>query len=161
MCSRGFGSELRPVQVEDYNNRFAAAVSGRMQERLSPPIPEEIDLRPLISGLRYLMKRPSSPCRARIPGCHVLLLGARMSHILALGLKSLMLHRLRSILTTMGMVFGVASVIAMLAIGEGANFEAQQQIQELGSQNIILRTIKPPEEQNKQQRQAATFSITV
>ena len=80
---------------------------------------------------------------------------ARMSHILALGLKSLMLHRLRSILTTMGMVFGVASVIAMLAIGEGANFEAQQQIQELGSQNIILRTIKPPEEQNKQQRQGS------
>jgi len=80
---------------------------------------------------------------------------SRMSHILALGLKSLMLHRLRSILTTMGMVFGVASVIAMLAIGEGANFEAQQQIQELGSQNIILRTIKPPEEQNKQQRQGS------
>jgi putative ABC transport system permease protein len=80
---------------------------------------------------------------------------ARISHMLKLGLKSLMLHRLRSILTTLGMVFGVASVIAMLAIGEGANFEAQQQIQELGSQNIILRTIKPPEEQNKQQRQGS------
>ncbi|MBT5063143.1 MAG: FtsX-like permease family protein [Verrucomicrobia bacterium] len=53
------------------------------------------------------------------------------------------------------MVFGVASVIAMLAIGEGANFEAQQQIQALGSQNIILRTIKPPEESNKQQRQGS------
>jgi putative ABC transport system permease protein len=53
------------------------------------------------------------------------------------------------------MVFGVASVIAMLAIGEGANFEAQQQIQALGSQNIILRTIKPPEEANKQQRQGS------
>ena len=80
---------------------------------------------------------------------------ARISHILALGLKSLMLHRLRSILTTMGMVFGVASVIAMLAIGEGANFEAQQHIQDLGSQNIILRTIKPPEEQNTPQRQVS------
>ncbi|HBP55068.1 MAG TPA: ABC transporter ATP-binding protein [Verrucomicrobiales bacterium] len=53
------------------------------------------------------------------------------------------------------MVFGVASVIAMLAIGEGANFEAQQQIQALGSQNIILRTIKPPEEASKQQRQGS------
>lgn len=58
-------------------------------------------------------------------------------------------------MTTLGMVFGVASVIAMLAIGEGANFEAQQQIQELGSQNIILRTIKPPEEEDKQQRQGS------
>ena len=80
---------------------------------------------------------------------------ARTSHILKLGLKSLLLHRLRSILTTLGMVFGVASVIAMLAIGEGANFEAQQQIQALGSQNIILRTIKPPEEASKQQRQGS------
>jgi putative ABC transport system permease protein len=80
---------------------------------------------------------------------------AHISHILKLGLKSLLLHRLRSILTTLGMVFGVASVIAMLAIGEGANFEAQQQIQALGSQNIILRTIKPPEEANKQQRQGS------
>ena len=80
---------------------------------------------------------------------------ARLIHVLRLGLKSLMLHRLRSLLTTLGMVFGVASVIAMLAIGEGANFEAQQQIQELGSQNIILKTIKPPEEQDKQQRQGS------
>lgn len=66
-----------------------------------------------------------------------------------------MLHRLRSILTTLGMVFGVASVIAMLAIGEGANYEADQQIQELGSQNVILRTVKPPEEQEKKQRQGS------
>ena len=80
---------------------------------------------------------------------------SRISHILKLGWKSLLLHRLRSILTTLGMVFGVASVIAMLAIGEGANHEAQLQIQELGSQNIILRTIKPPEEEDKQQRQGS------
>jgi len=80
---------------------------------------------------------------------------SRISHILKLGWKSLLLHRLRSILTTLGMVFGVASVIAMLAIGEGANHEAQMQIQELGSQNIILRTIKPPEEEDKQQRQGS------
>lgn len=80
---------------------------------------------------------------------------SRLSHIVKLGFKSLMLHRLRSVLTTLGMVFGVASVIAMLAIGEGANYEADQQIQELGSQNIILRTVKPPEEQEMKQRQGS------
>ena len=69
-----------------------------------------------------------------------------------LGIKSLLLHRLRSVLTTLGMVFGVSSVIAMLAIGEGANYEADQQIRSLGSQNIILRTVKPPEEADKKQR---------
>jgi len=63
------------------------------------------------------------------------------------GLKSLWLHRLRSLLTVLGIVFGVCSVIAMLAIGEGASFEAQEQIKNLGSQNIILESVKPPEEQ--------------
>src|SRR5882757_8302340 len=63
-----------------------------------------------------------------------------------LGIKSLWLHRLRSLLTALGIVFGVCSVIAMLAIGEGASHEAQEQIKNLGSQNIILRSIKPSEE---------------
>jgi putative ABC transport system permease protein len=54
---------------------------------------------------------------------------------------------LRSLLTVLGIVFGVCSVIAMLAIGEGASFEAQEQIKNLGSQNIILHSAKPPDEQ--------------
>ena len=70
----------------------------------------------------------------------------RLRRTLRLGLKSLWLHRLRSLLTALGIVFGVCSVIAMLAIGEGASHEAQEQIKNLGSQNIILRSIKPSEE---------------
>lgn len=64
-----------------------------------------------------------------------------------LGMKSLWLHRLRSFLTVLGIVFGVCSVIAMLAVGEGASFEAQEQIRQLGSQNIIIRSVKPPDTQ--------------
>ncbi len=60
------------------------------------------------------------------------------------------MHRLRSTLTALGIVFGVCSVIAMLAIGEGASQEAQDQIARLGSNNIIIRTIKPAEEQRAQ-----------
>ena len=71
----------------------------------------------------------------------------RIQRAIKLGVKSLWLHRLRSLLTVMGIVFGVCSVIAMLAIGEGASHEAQEQIKNLGSQNIILRSVKPPEEQ--------------
>jgi len=63
-----------------------------------------------------------------------------------LGIKSLWLHRLRSTLTTLGIVFGVCSVIAMLAIGEGASREAQDAIKRLGSTNLIIETIRPPEE---------------
>ena len=64
-----------------------------------------------------------------------------------LGIKSLWMHRLRSALTMLGMVFGVCSVIAMLAIGEGASQEAQQAIARLGSSNLIVETVKPPQEQ--------------
>ncbi|RPJ80245.1 MAG: FtsX-like permease family protein, partial [Acidobacteria bacterium] len=63
-----------------------------------------------------------------------------------LGLKSLWMHRLRSGLTTLGIVFGVSSVIAMLAIGEGASREAQDAIARLGSQNLIVETVEPPKE---------------
>ena len=75
------------------------------------------------------------------------LLLLQLLRIIHLGIKSLWLHRLRSLLTVLGIVFGVCSVIAMLAVGEGASFEAQQQIRNLGSQNIILRSVKPPIEQ--------------
>jgi len=70
----------------------------------------------------------------------------RLKRSVLLGVKSLWLHRLRSFLTALGIVFGVCSVIAMLAIGEGASYEAQQQIKELGSQNIILNSVKPTDE---------------
>jgi len=66
----------------------------------------------------------------------------RLKRSVLLGIKSLWMHKLRSLLTAMGIVFGVCSVIAMLAIGEGASYEAQQQIKDLGSQNIILESVK-------------------
>ena len=47
----------------------------------------------------------------------------RLKRVVRLGVKSLWLHKLRSMLTVLGIVFGVCSVIAMLAIGEGASYE--------------------------------------
>lgn len=76
-----------------------------------------------------------------------------------LGIKSLLLHKLRSILTMLGIIFGVCSVIAMLAIGEGAAFEAQEDIKRLGSNNIIIRSVKPPEDSNTQQNSRRSFAI--
>ncbi len=71
----------------------------------------------------------------------------RFRRALLLGLRSLALHKLRSTLTALGIIFGVSSVIAMLSIGEGANWEAQEEIKKLGSQNIILKSMKPMEEE--------------
>jgi putative ABC transport system permease protein len=65
---------------------------------------------------------------------------------LRMGVKSLMLHPLRTFLTTLGVFFGVASVIALMEIGEGISREAQRQIESLGADTIIVRTVKPPSE---------------
>ena len=62
-----------------------------------------------------------------------------------LGLRSLMLHKLRSSLTMLGLLFGVSSVIAMLAVGEGANYEALEQIKAMGATNLMARSQRPPE----------------
>ena len=63
-----------------------------------------------------------------------------------LGFKSLLLHPMRSFLTVVGIFIGVASVIWLLAIGEGISREARRQIEDLGADTIIVRSIKPPSE---------------
>jgi len=60
-----------------------------------------------------------------------------------LGVKSLLLHPMRSLLTVLGIFIGVASVIWLLAIGEGISQEAQKQIEGLGADNIMVRSRKP------------------
>ena len=63
-----------------------------------------------------------------------------------IGVKNLLLHKLRSLLTVLGVILGAGSVIAMLAIGEGSKQEALQQIRQLGANNIIIRSVKPGQE---------------
>lgn len=70
----------------------------------------------------------------------------RLWRTAVLGVRSLLLHKLRSALTVLGIIFGVSSVISMLSIGEGANYEAQEEIKKLGSQNVIVKSKKPSEE---------------
>ncbi|MHC4596388.1 MAG: ABC transporter permease, partial [Planctomycetota bacterium] len=64
-----------------------------------------------------------------------------------LGIENLLLHKMRSFLTMLGVVFGVGSVVAMLSVGEGASKEALEQIRKLGSNNIIISSIKSAEEE--------------
>lgn len=67
-----------------------------------------------------------------------------------LGLKNLRLHVLRSMLTALGIIFGVAAVITMVSIGEGSKRQALDQIERLGARNIIVRSQKPPESSQAQ-----------
>jgi putative ABC transport system permease protein len=57
---------------------------------------------------------------------------------LALGLENLASHKLRSLLTMLGMIFGVAAVVAMLSIGAGAQQKVMAFIEQLGVRNLII-----------------------
>jgi len=58
------------------------------------------------------------------------------------GVEGLRTHKLRSLLTMLGIIFGVAAVISMLSIGEGAKEEALQQIAQMGINNIIIQNLE-------------------
>ena len=77
--------------------------------------------------------------------------------IVQLGVKSLLLHKMRSALTMLGIIFGVCSVIAMLAIGEGASHEAQEAIKKLGSSNVIIRSVKRTADNNSAAQNRRSF----
>ena len=57
---------------------------------------------------------------------------------LRMGVENLRAHKLRSLLTMMGMIFGVAAVVAMLSIGAGAQQEVMAFIEQLGFRNLIV-----------------------
>lgn len=76
----------------------------------------------------------------------------RRLYILAIALEAVIAHKFRSILTALGIIFGVAAVIAMLAIGNGARQEILDQMKMVGVNNIIIMPIAEAkmEESNKE-----------
>jgi putative ABC transport system permease protein len=78
-----------------------------------------------------------------------------------IGLRSLRMHPLRSSLTILGILVGVASVIWLLAIGQGISTAAQRQIESLGADNIIVRSLKPRHESTESKPQGVVkFGLT-
>ena len=69
-----------------------------------------------------------------------------MNHraLFRLGLRGLLLHKLRSTLSILGVVFGVAAVVAMSSVGEGARREALEQLGALGMDSVTLRARRSP-----------------
>ncbi len=60
-----------------------------------------------------------------------------------LAVRNLLLHKLRSFLTVLGTILGVASVIAMLSVGEGSKKAAVDQIRQMGATNVMVRSVRP------------------
>lgn len=80
------------------------------------------------------------------------MISAKHLEMVRLGLRSLGGYPMRTVLTMLGVVFGVGSVIAMLALGAGAERELLKEIGRLGIQNIIINSVKPEESTDSSNR---------
>ncbi|MDR1666724.1 MAG: ABC transporter permease [Bacteroidales bacterium] len=71
----------------------------------------------------------------------------RYMHDIQIAVESILSNKLRSVLTALGIIFGVGAVISMMAIGNGAQQEILEQIKMVGVNNIIITPILPQEEE--------------
>ncbi|PYT27249.1 MAG: multidrug ABC transporter substrate-binding protein [Acidobacteria bacterium] len=79
---------------------------------------------------------------------------------LAMGFSSLLAHKLRSLLTMLGMIFGVGAVVAMLSITAGAEKQMMSFIDELGVNNIIVEAHEAVDNNELQQVRAISPGLT-
>ena len=82
------------------------------------------------------------------------------SDSIGIGVKGLLLRKLRSLLSTLGIVFGVAAVISMMSIGEGARREAIEQIKLLGTNNIRVKQLQLTGERREKAERQFTRGLT-
>ena len=80
----------------------------------------------------------------------------KRAELIRTALAALRGHAVRTLLTALGIVFGVAAVIAMLSIGEGARQQALEEIERLGVRNVIVLDDPPPEPVVEDEEQQAT-----
>src|SRR5260370_19910026 len=79
---------------------------------------------------------------------------------LYMGLSSLLVHKLRSLLTMLGMIFGVGAVVSMLAITAGAQKEMMSYIDQLGVNNVIIEAKEAVDRNELQQRRTVSAGLT-
>jgi putative ABC transport system permease protein len=71
---------------------------------------------------------------------------AKFRRSVSLAVKSLWLHKLRSFLSVLGIIIGTSAVISLMAFGEGSMQDALADIKRQGATNIIVRSVKPPDD---------------
>lgn len=77
-----------------------------------------------------------------------------------IGFEGILAHKLRALLTMLGIIFGVGAVVAMLSIGEGARREALKQIEMMGINNIIVQDAGLEDEELVDARAAFSNGLT-
>src|SRR5271166_3431957 len=80
---------------------------------------------------------------------------------MVLALRSLWLHKLRAFLSVLGIIIGTTAVITLMAFGEGSMHDALEEIKRLGATNIIIRSVKPPDDSSTSRRtRTAIYGLT-
>jgi ABC-type lipoprotein export system ATPase subunit/ABC-type lipoprotein release transport system permease subunit len=146
-------SDIRNDQQPDKSpTGLTDAVSHSRHQRPAPVLPETngqtdlLDL-PQIPQDELLTATPAGSVFAALRA--TLTAGwvkTRSSFILAL--RSLWLHKLRAVLSVLGIIIGTAAVITLMAFGKGSMEDALADIRRQGTTNVIVRSVKPAEESN-------------
>ena len=81
-----------------------------------------------------------------------------MQRNILIAIESIMANKLRAVLTTLGIIFGVAAVIAMLAIGNGAQQKILDQLKIVGANNVFVNANFSAEDVEEDSKSKKTFS---
>ena len=120
-----------PIEADDRNDTSPpAAIDGFCRQDCVPP--------------PHTVTRPAhAPLSFRVLLANVSAIWIRGRRSVALALRSLWLHKLRSILSVLGIIIGTASVIALMAFGRGSMEDALEDIRRQGTTNVIVSSVKP------------------
>ena len=88
-------------------------------------------------------------------------LNSKLFKVITSAVKSLLQHKLRATLSILGVVCGVAAVLSMLSVGEGAKRESLSQIEQLGTRNIYVKSIPLTEMQERKSRAKLSQGLTL
>ena len=97
---------------------------------------------------------------------YIVVLGIMFFHdksrrTLILALRSLWLHKMRAMLSVLGIIIGTSAVISLMAFGEGSMQDALEDIKRMGATNIIVKSVKPPDDISTQTRSfVARYGVT-
>ena len=123
---------LRDGRIEsDVRNDTGSSVVDAAHRH--DPVPADRSLNPSARSLSLAAAVSANLSAVWIKG--------RSSFVLAL--RSLWLHKLRSILSVLGIIIGTASVIALMAFGRGSMEDALEDIRRQGTTNVIVSSVKP------------------
>jgi macrolide transport system ATP-binding/permease protein len=126
--------------IADYTQRVVTMRDGRIvSDEKSPPRPKsvETDGAPAEDGMSLF--RPHAQVATTIPGArHAGTALAFGTMILSAALQALLRNKTRSALTMLGVFIGVAALIAMVAVGQGANEAVRKQIESLGTNLFVV-----------------------